>query len=178
MPLLTDVQSYAAGLMRSLLCLHRGQMHWMIQRKYPAVTPEKVMRQLGHVLRIYDDGEYYLWPGTQPNPERTAAVEAMLTLSKGSLPVIGEVPRPPCALLFFVPVPRSAVVLAYRVYVPKEGEETECRAIAESKRKPQGHAVVFLIRSRSQVPLLRVSHPHIFALQGGDGTYEFIEANI
>jgi hypothetical protein len=52
----------------------------MIGRKFPFVTPEKIMRQLAHVLSVYDDGEYYRWPGAEPDPERAAAVEVMLKI--------------------------------------------------------------------------------------------------
>ncbi len=50
MPALTDAQSYAAEIMRSLRCIRRGHIHWMIGRKFPFLTPEKIMRQLTHVL--------------------------------------------------------------------------------------------------------------------------------
>ncbi len=177
MPALTDAQSYAAELLRSLRCVRRGHIHWMIGRKYPYVTPEKIMRQLAHVLRVYDDGEYYRWPGTESDANRAAAVGVMLEICKGSLPIIGEAPRYPGALLFFVPTP-NGIVLPYRVYTPKSGDETECRIKAESELQPKGHAAVLVISDKSQIPQLRVSRPHIFALQRGDGAFEFLEASI
>ena len=175
MPVLTDVQRYAADILRSLLCMRREQMHWMIGRKYPQVKPEKIMRQLGHILRIYDDGIYYRWPWTEQNPERAAAIDVMLMICKGSLPIIGGAYRSPCSLLFFVPMPHSGTVLPYRVYIPKDGEETECRVAAEREGNPRGHAAVFVISDKSQIPLFRVSHPHIFALGKPDGGYEFLK---
>jgi hypothetical protein len=140
------------------------------------VTPEKIMRQLAHVLRVYDDGEFYRWPGCEPDPERAAA-GAMLAICKGSLPIIGEAPRSHRALLFFVPALNGAV-LSYRVYTPKIGDEADCRVKAESERQPKGHAVIFVISDKSQIPLLRVSHPHIFALERENGTFEFMEARV
>ncbi len=175
MPALTDVQSYAADILRSLRCIRRGHIHWIIGRKFPFVTPEKIMRQLTHVLRVYDDGMYYRWPGTEPIPERAAAVGVMLEVCKGSLPIIGELPRYPCALLFFIPASNGAVI-PYRVYTPKSGDEAECRSKADSEPLPKDHAVVFIISDKSQIPLLRVTRPHIFALERADGAFEFMDA--
>lgn len=177
MPVLTDVQSYAAGLLRSLHCICREDLHRMIGGKFPAVTPEKIMRQLTHVLRVYDDGVYYRWQGTEPNPERAAAVGVMLEVCKGVLPIIGEVPRYPCALLFFVPTANGAV-LPYRVYTPKSGDEATCRTKAENEPSPKGHAVVFVIADKSCIPLLRISRPHIFALKRHNEVFEFLEARV
>lgn len=176
MPLLTDVQNYAAQVMRTLLCVRRDQIHWMIGRKYPSISPEKVMRQLVHILPLYDDGAYYRWSGTDPNPDRVAAVDVMLMICRGTLPIIGGVFRLPCALLFFVPAQNTGTVLPYRVYVPKEGAESTCRTVAEIQQNPKGHAAVFVISDKSQIPLLRVSHLHIFALRGQHGGYELLKA--
>ncbi len=101
----------------------------------------------------------------------------MLEICKGSLPIIGEAPRYPGALLFFLPTQNGAV-LPYRVYTPKSGDEAECHIKAESEQQPKGHAAVFVISDKSQIPLLRVSRPHIFALELGDGAFEFLEARI
>lgn len=161
-----------------LRCMRHEQIHWMIKRRFPQVRPEKIMRQLRHVLSIYDNGEYYLWPGTEPCPDRAAAVDVMLMLCKNNLPMIGAAPHLPSALLFFVPTADPDTMLAYRVYTPRAGKEYDCRMMAEGKLRPRGHAVVFVIGERSQVSLLRVSHPHIFALATGGGKYEFIEARV
>lgn len=171
MPALTEIQSYAAGLMRSLLCMRHEQIHWMIRRKYSFVTPERIMRQLCHVLRIYNDGEYYLWPGIKPNPERADAVDVMLMLCKGCLPILGDAPRYPCALLFFIPVPKSHEVLPCRIYIPRRSDEEKCQVIAESEQQPKDHTVIFLISDKNQASLLQVSHRHIFAQKKEDGTY-------
>jgi hypothetical protein len=178
MPVLTEIQRYAADILRLLRCARRGQIHRLIELKYPSAAPEKIMRQISHVLRVHDDGADYLWPGADPDPGWAAAVGVMLAICKGSLPVIGEAPRYPRALLFFVPAQQSGAVLPYRVYTPREGDEAEYRAAAESERQPAGHACVFVISGKSRIPLLRVSHPHIFALARGDGTYEFLDAQV
>ena len=39
-PILTDVQGYAADLLRKLRCVRHNQIHWLIGRVYPDVTPE------------------------------------------------------------------------------------------------------------------------------------------
>lgn len=175
MPVLTDVQGYAAELLRKLLCVRHDQIHWMINRMYPDVTPQKVMRQLKHITRVVDDGRYYLWPGCDINTNRVTAVDIMLRLSGGSLPIF-DTARAPCALVFFLAQADS--MQAFRVYMPTAEKEAECQAIAENQREPKGHAVVFYINSKKQIPLLHVSHPHIFAVSDGAGGFAFQDAKL
>jgi len=174
-PVLTDVQGYAAGLLRKLLCMRHDQLHWLINRVYPDVKPEKVMRQLGYLGRAMNDGKHYLWPGCELSPERIAAVDIMLRLCGGSLPVF-DTARHPCALVFFLM--QADRMQPFRVYTPLAGKEAECRAIAENQREPKGHAAVFYIQDKRQIPLLEVSHPHIFALSDGAGGFTFQDAKL
>ena len=173
--ILTDVQGYAAGLLRKLLCARHDQLHWLISHVYPDVTPEKVMHQLKHIMRTVDDGRHYLWPGCELNTERITAVDIMLRLCGGSLPIF-DTARSPCALVFFLTM--ADRMQPFRVYTPMEGKEAECRAIAENQREPKGHAVVFYVQDKRQIPLLHVSHPHIFAVSGGAGGFTFQDAKL
>lgn len=175
MPVLTDVQGHAAGVLRKLLCARHDQVHWLINRAYPDVTPEKVMRQLGYLGKAINDGQHYILPGCEVSPERIAAADIMLRLCGGGLPVF-DTARSPCALVFFLMEPDK--MQAFRVYTPAEGMEAECRAIAEAQREPEGHAAVFYIREKGQIPLLRVSHPHIFAVSDGEGKVIFRDAKL
>jgi len=174
-PVLTDVQGYAAGLLRKLLCVRHDQLHWLINRVYPNVTSEKVMRQLKHIMRTVDDGRHYLWPGCELNPERIAAVDIMLRLCGSTLPIF-DTARHPCTLVFFIS--KDGRMQPFRVYTPDEGKEAECRAIAENQREPKGHAAVFYIQDKKQIPLLEVSHPHIFAIGDGAGGFSFQDAKL
>jgi len=175
LPVLTDVQSYAAGLLRKLRCMRHDQIHLLISRTYPDVKPEKVMRQLTHTIRVMSDGNHYLWSGCEVNPDMVAAMDIMLRLCGPGLPIF-DTARHPCALVFFLM--KLDQMLAFRIYTPLEGRETECRAIAESQREPDGHAAVFYIQSRSQIPLLEVSRPHIFAVNDGAGGIVFQDAKL
>lgn len=60
----------------------------------------------------------------------------------------------------------------------REGEEVECRTISEAQREPEGHAAVFYIHEKGQVPLLKVSRPHIFAINDGRGGIDFVDAKL
>ena len=175
MPVLTDVQGYAADLLRKLRCVRHDQIHWFISRAYPNVKPEKIMRQLMHTIRVMSDGAHYLWSGCEVNPDMIAAVDIMLHLCGPSLPIF-DTARPPCALVFFLM--KLDQMLAFRIYTPIEGRETECRAIAESQREPDGHAAVFYMQSKSQIPLLEVSRPHIFAVSDDAGGITFQDAKL
>ena len=175
MPVLTDIQGYASDLLKKLLYARHDQLHWLIGRMYPDVTPQKVMRQLGYLSKVINDGKHYIWPGCEVNEARVAAIEIMLRLCGGAPPIF-ETARPPCALTFFLM--KQDCMQAFRIYTPVEGQETQCRAIAEQQRDPKGHAVVFYIDSRSQIPLLGVSHPHIFAVSDGAGGFTFQEAKL
>lgn len=175
MPVLTDVQAHAAELLRKLLCARHDQMHWLIGRAYPRVRPEKVMRQLGYLGKAVNDGTHYLWPGCELKPRRIAAMDVMLRICGGSLPIF-DTARSPCALIFFLI--REDRMQAFRVYIPEPGREAECRAVAESKREPEGHAAIFYIRDKKQIPLLTVSRPHIFAIDDGAGGIVFQDAKL
>lgn len=175
MPMMTDVQGHAAGILRKLTCARHDQLHWLINRSYHDVKPEKVMRQLRCLGKAVNDSQYYLWPGCELNPDRIVAVDIMLHICGGALPVFDKA-RHPCALVFFLS--RTDCIQPFLVYMPEEGKETECRTIAEAQREPKGHAAVFYIRNKCQIPLLNVSHPHIFAISDGRGGFEFLNAKL
>ena len=175
MPVLTDVQGYAAEILRKLQCARHDQIHWLISRMYPDVAPEKVMRQLVHISRFIDDGKHYLWSGCEVNPGRVAAIEVMLRLSSPGVPLFDSA-RHPCSLIFHLM--KQEQTQAFRVYTPTEGEETRCQAIAENQREPHGHAAVFYVRRINQIPLLKVSRPHIFAVSDGGGGFSFQGAKL
>ncbi|GHU79665.1 hypothetical protein FACS1894191_3000 [Clostridia bacterium] len=173
MPVLTNAQSFAAELLRKLICARHDQLHWLINRKFPEVTPEKTIRQLRYLSRVMDDGAHYLWAGCELRPERIAAIDVMLRICGGALPVF-DTARLPCALVFFLT--KAGRTQAFRVYTPEPGEEEECRAIAESQRQPEGHASVFLVQSPAQIPLLNISHPHVFVSGSHERGYVFQKA--
>lgn len=175
MPVLTQAQSHAVGLLRKLTYARHDQLHWLISRTYPNVTPEKIMRQLGYMGKAVNDGQHYFWPGCEIKPELIAAVDIMLCICGGSLPIF-DVGRHPCALIFFLL--QANRTQPFLLYTPKEGAETQCKTIAETQREPQDHAVVFYIQNQAQIPLLKISRPYIFAVDNGKGGYDFVNANM
>jgi hypothetical protein len=172
---LSDVQDYAARILRKLVCARHDQLHWLIGREYPNVSPEKVMRQLRYLNKSTNDGRHYFCPGGQINHGMIAAVDIMLRICGGSLPIF-DTGRQPCALIFFLM--QADRMQPFIVYTPDEGAEAGCRAIAESRREPEGHAAVFYIQSKRQIPLLTVSRPHIFAISDGNGGFDFMDAKL
>lgn len=175
MPLLSDVQAYGADLMRKLRCARHDQMHRLLAWKYPKLQPERVMRQLTHLSRAMNDGTHYLWPGCKLEPNRIAATDIMLLMAEGEALPVFDAGLPPCILLFLLL--SGEELRAVRVYAPEPGSEREYRAIAECTQRPQGHAVVFYIQDQSQIPLLKVSHPHLFVVSDGQGGYRFLGVN-
>jgi hypothetical protein len=172
---LSDVQDYAAKILRKLVCARHDQLHWLIGREYPKVSPEKVMRQLGYLGKAMNDGQHYFWPGGKVNHGMIAAVDIMLRICGGSLPIFDTGPHP-CALIFFLM--QADRMQPFIVYTPDEGAEAECMAVAESRRDPKGHAAVFYIQSKRQIPLLTVSRPHVFAISDGCGGFDFLDAKL
>jgi len=102
-------------------------------------------------------------------------VDIMLRLCGGALPVF-DTARHPCALVFVLMKYESTQ--AFRIYTPTVGDEAKCRSIAENQREPKGHAAVFYIHNKKQIPRLEVSRPHIFALRDGAGGFTFQDAKM
>ena len=175
MPILTDVQNCASKILHKLHCVRHDQIHWMINREYPNVDPEKVMRQVCHITRVRNDGQHYIWPGCVLSPERIAAVDIMRQLSGNIVPIY-DTARAPCNLVFFI-VQRDRMQ-SFRIYTPKEGSEEECQVIIENQREPKGYAAVIYISNEKQIPLLKISRPHVFVISDDSGGYTFRDARL
>ena len=172
MPYLTDVQEYAAAILRKLRCMRHDQMHRMIHRRYTQVDPRKTMHRLCNILQIRNDGGHYCWPWCEVNADRIAAIDVMLEICGNNEPVF-DIDVLPCAILFFVFGEKKDNIRAFRVYIPQKGKSGECFAAAESTRLPEGHIAVFIIRDKKQMQRLKTSRPHIFAIADSNGKYQF-----
>jgi len=173
MPVYTKAQTYAISLLRKLRSVRRDQLHWLIECEYPDARPPAVteMRRLTHLGKAVNDGTYYYWPGCKLDADLIIALDIMWKVTGDGIPVF-EIKKAPCKLLFHVIMGDNT--FAFRVYFPKPGEERACRAEVEATEFPDGHAVIFYIEGRSQIPLLDIERSHIFVCPGMNGRYEYI----
>lgn len=171
MPVYTKSQSYAVSMLRKLRSVRHDQMYWLIERECPGakVPASTEMRRLNHLGKAVDDGRYYYWPGCGLDGDLIAALDIMRRVAGDARPVF-ELRKPPCKLSFFVN--KDGKNFACHIYFPKQGEELE--SAAEAELLSPGQAVIFCIESRSQIPLLNIGRPHIFACPDGNGGYEFV----
>ena len=147
----TTLQARILELLRKLRWVSLPHLKWLLHLEAGANTRQilKALRQLEAFREVYLDWGAYHLPGQKPDREMTDALWVMRKIVGTQRPdyALG---KPPCKLCF------QLEDGFYRVIPVPAGKEELTQLMAEQDAAP-GDCLLYLLRSREQIPLFRPS---------------------